>query len=122
MNRRRFIRTAVAIAAALPVFGPLMRGQSEKSVPGIMSTGEIRDRLDLPPIIVSGWSPATVEIQDADGNFQLLGQTNTWARRIADEHLERYAHPVVVFEIDGQAVSEELFAELEAKARRRVGG
>lgn len=115
MNRRRFISTAVRIAAVLPVFGPLLRGQSEKAI-GIMTTAEIRDRLGLPPpIVVSGWINS-IDVLGDDGNW-LPVMSKARARCIADEHLERYAHPVVTFEIHGQAVNEELLAELEAKAR-----
>ena len=53
MNRRRFIRTAVSIVAALPVFGPLMRGQSEKATSATLAEIGV---IDGPPtFVVSGW-------------------------------------------------------------------
>lgn len=122
MNRRRFIRTALAAAAAVPVFPSSLMG-NEKPVAFIDDARlhwEINGGPAHKPYIVSAWSPVTVEMQDRDGNWVSL-MTKARARRIADEYLERYAHPVVTFEVNGQAVDEELLVELDAKGHRGVG-
>lgn len=116
MNRRRFIRTALAAAAALPVFAQGLRGTGKPTSVTLAELGVS----DGPPFIVSDWVNS-IDILGEDGNWLPL-MTRARARRIADEYLERYAHPVVTFEVDGQAVNEELLVDLEAKAPRRVRG
>ena len=119
MNRRRFINTAMRAAAALPIFGPLMRGQNVQRTSATFAEIGVVDG-PPPPFVVPGYLNS-IDVLGEDGNWVTV-MSNARASRIADEHLERYAQPVVTFEVDGEVVDAELLAELEARARRRVDG
>lgn len=117
MRRRTFIRKALAVAVALPIFGPQLRGQNIQAA--TVSIGRVG-------CDGSGWTPlgiahrVSVEIRGPSGDFVPL-PVSASPQQIADNLLGRYARPVVRLQIDGNEISKQMVERLRAAHFKKAG-